>query len=125
MSNIFKKLGVGIADFGKWVATAVKDTVSLAARIETILKAEKPLEAPFVSGLSTVVTDVEALIASSQSALSANGLNFSADSQVYRQFVTLIDDFKKLAPVVEQAISILEGKTTTPTTTTAGTAPTA
>ena len=121
MSNIFKKLGVGIADFGKWVATAVKDTVSLAARIETILKAEKPLEAPFVSGLSTVVTDVEALIASSQSALSANGLNFSADSQVYRQFVTLIDDFKKLAPVVEQAISILEGKTTTTT----GTAPTA
>src|SRR5579862_3710314 len=106
MSNFFQKLGIGIADFGKWLATAVKDTVSIAARVEKILKAEQPLEKPFVSGLSTVVADVEALIGCSQSALSANGLNFTADSQVYQQFVTLIDDFKKLAPIVEQAVSI-------------------
>ena len=111
MSNFFQKLGVGVADFGKWLATAVKDTVSIAARIEKILKAEQPLAQPFVSGLSTVVADVEALIGSSESALTANGLNFSADSQVYQQFVTLIADFKKLAPIVEEAVSILEGKT--------------
>jgi hypothetical protein len=112
MSNIFTKLGIGIADFGKWFATAITDTVSLAAKIEKILKAEQPLEKPFVTGLSTVVTDVEALIASSSTAVSASGLNFAADTQVYQQFLTLISDFKKLAPVVEQAISILEGKTT-------------
>ena len=110
MSNFFQKLGVGVADFGKWVATAVKDTVSLAASVEKILKAEQPLAKPFVSGLSTVVADVEALIGSSESALSAKGLNFSTDSQMYQQFVTLIADFKKLAPVVEEAVSILEGK---------------
>ncbi|HEX3471329.1 MAG TPA: hypothetical protein VHT28_09100 [Silvibacterium sp.] len=110
MSNIFQKLGIGIADFGKWVATAIKDTVSLASRIEKILKAEQPLEKPFIAGLAAVVADVEALIAVSSTAVSANGLNFSADSQVYQQFVTLIADFKKLAPVVDEAISILEGK---------------
>ena len=113
MSNIFQKLGIGIADFGKWVATAIKDTVSVAAKVEKILKAEQPLEKPFVSGLSTVVADVEALIAVSSVAVTSNGLNFSADTQVYQQFVTLIADFKKMAPVVEQAISILEGKATT------------
>ncbi len=111
MSNFFQKLGVGISDFGKWLATAVKETASIAARIEKILKAEEPLAKPFVSGLSTVVADVEALIGSSESALTANGLNFSADSQVYQQFVTLIADFKKLAPVVQDAVAILEGKT--------------
>ncbi|MBT9332893.1 hypothetical protein [Paracidobacterium acidisoli] len=110
MSNIFVKLGVGIADVGKWVADAVKGVVDLATKIETILKAEKPLEAPFVAGLSTVMADVEALISASESAVSADGLNFPADSRVYSEFLTLISDFKKLAPVVEQAIAILNGK---------------
>lgn len=111
MSNIFQKLGVGIADCGKWLATAISDTVHLAERVEQILKAEKPLEAPFVSGLSTVVADVEALISASQTAVTADGLNFPADSKVYSEFLTLIADFKKLAPVVEEAIDALEGKT--------------
>jgi hypothetical protein len=31
MSNIFKKLSVGVADFGKWFASAIKETASLAA----------------------------------------------------------------------------------------------
>ena len=110
--NIFQKTGVKIADFGKWLAGEVKNIVGLALRIENILKSEKPLEKPFISGLSTVVADVEALITASEGALTANGLNFAADSKVYSDFVTLIDDFKKLAPVVEQAIAILEGKET-------------
>jgi hypothetical protein len=113
MSNIFQKLGVGIADFGKWLAEAISDTVHLAERVETILKDEKPLEQPFISGLSTVVADVEALITASDAAVTADGLNFPADSKVYSDFLTLIADFKKLAPVVEEAIDILEGKTVT------------
>jgi hypothetical protein len=113
MSNIFTKLGVGIADFSKWVATAIKDTVSLSQKIQKILAAEKPLGKPFVEGLSTVVTDVESLIASSSTAVSAGGLNFSADTQTYQHFLTLIADFKKLAPVVEEAVNILEDKPTT------------
>ena len=108
--NIFQKIGVKIADFGKWFAGEVKTIVGLAFRVEAILKSEKPLEQPFIAGLSTVVADVEALITASQGAVTADGLNFSADSKVYSDFVTLIDDFKKLAPVVEQAIAILEGK---------------
>ena len=108
--NIFQKLGVKIADFGKWFAGAVKAIVGLAIRVEKILQSEKPLEKPFISGLATVVADVEALIAASEVALSADGLNFAADSKVYSNFVTLIDDFKKLAPVVEQALAILEAK---------------
>lgn len=111
MSNFFQKLGVGVADFGKWIAGAIKETVNVAARVEKLLKAEQPLAKPFVSGLSTVVADVEALIGSSESALSAKGLSVSADSQVYQQFVTLIADFKKLAPIVQEAVAILEGKT--------------
>jgi hypothetical protein len=110
MTNILKKLGVGVADFGKWFAGAVEDTVKLSAKIEAILKAEQPLQAPFVSGLATVVADVEALIAGSSAAISADGLNFPADSKVYQQFLTLIADFKKLAPVASQALAILEGK---------------
>lgn len=110
MSNIFTKLGIGIADFGKWIASAIKNTVSLSQKIQKILAAEKPLGTPFVQGLSTVVADVEALIASSSTAVSASGLNFAADTQTYQQFLTLISDFKKLAPVVEEAVSILEGK---------------
>jgi hypothetical protein len=110
MSNIFQKLGIGIADFGKWFATAIKDTANLAAKIQAILTAAQPLQKPFVSGLSTVVADVEALIASSSAAVTADGLNFPADSQVYRQFLTLIADFKNLAPVVEQAVTILKAK---------------
>lgn len=108
--NIFQKVGTKIADFGKWFAHAVTSVVGLATRVETILKSEKPLEKPFIAGLSTVVADVEALIAASEGAVTADGLNFSADSKVYSGFLTLVDDFKKLAPVVEQAIDILEGK---------------
>lgn len=108
--NILQKIGVKIADFGKWLAGAVKSAVGLALRIERILKSEKPLEQPFIQGLSIVVADVEALIAASEGALNADGLNFAADSKVYSGFVTLIADFRKLAPVVEQAVAILEGK---------------
>jgi hypothetical protein len=111
MTNIFKKLGIGVVDFGKWFAGAVADTVKLSAKIETILKAAQPLEAPFVSGLATVVADVEALLASSTAAISADGLNFPADSKAYQQFLTLIADFKKLAPIATEALTILEGKT--------------
>lgn len=117
MSNIFQKIGSGIADFGKWIAEAVTDTVNLAIKIEKILKAEKPLEAPLVSGLSTVISDVEALIAASQTAVTEGGLNFPADSIVYQKFLALISDFQKLAPIVEEAVEILEGKT--PSTTAA------
>ncbi len=115
--NIFQKLGVKIVDFGKWLGGAVKAVVGLAIRVESILKSEKPLEQPFIAGLSTVVADVEALIAASEGAITADGLNFSADSKVYAGFVTLIDDFKKLAPVVEEALAILEGKPSTSTPT--------
>jgi len=111
--NVFQKVGVKIADFGKWFAGAVKTAVGLSVRVETILKSEKPLEKPFIAGLSTVIADVEAVIADSEGAVSSEGLNFAADSKVYSGFVTLVDDFKKLAPVVEEAISILEGKKTT------------
>jgi hypothetical protein len=108
--NIFQKVGIKIADFGKWFAGAVKTVVGLAIRVEAILKSEKPLEQPFIAGLSTVVADVEALISASEGAVTTDGLNFSADSKVYSDFLTLIDDFKKLAPVVEQALAILEDK---------------
>jgi hypothetical protein len=108
--NIFQKLGIRIADFGKWFAAAVKSVAGLAIRVESILRSEKPLEQPFIAGLSTVVADVESLIAASEGAISADGLNFSADSKVYSGFMALISDFQKLAPVVEQALAILEGK---------------
>jgi hypothetical protein len=108
--NIFQKIGVKIADFGKWFAGTVKAVIGLAVRVEHILRSEKPLEQPFIQGLSTVVADVEALIAASEGAITADGLNFSADSKVYSGFLTLIDDFKKLAPVVEEAITLLEAK---------------
>lgn len=108
--NIFRKLGVKVAEFGKWIAHAVTAVVGLASRIETILKSEKPLEKPFISGLSTVVGDLEALVTACEGALSADGLNFPADSKVYSDFLTLVNDFRNLEPIVEQAIAILEGK---------------
>jgi len=111
MTNIFKKLGVGIVDFAKWLAGAVQETAHLSAKIQQILKAAQPLEAPFVAGLSSIVADVEALIAASTAAVSANGLNFPADSKAYEQFLNLIADFRKMVPIAAQAIQILEGKT--------------
>jgi hypothetical protein len=117
MTNILKKLGIGIVDFGKWFAGAVQETANLAVKIEKVLSAAQPLEAPFIAGLASVVTDVEALIAASTAAVSANGLNFPADSKAYQQFLTLIADFKKMAPLVTEAIQILEGKTPTAATT--------
>jgi hypothetical protein len=117
MTNILKKLGVGIVDFGKWFAGAAQDTVSLAAKIETILKAAEPLEAPFVTGPASVVSDVEALITGSTAAVSANGLNFPADSKAYQEFLTLVTDFRKLAPLVTEAIHLLEGKAPKPPST--------
>ena len=92
--NVFQKLGVKIADFGKWFAGTVKTVVGLALLL------------PFGWGR---IIDITA----SEGAVTANGLNFTADSKVYSDFLTLIDDFKKLAPVVEQAILILEGKPAT------------
>lgn len=106
--NVFQKIGVKIADFGKWFAGAVCSIVGLALRVESILKAEKPLEKPFIEGLSTVVADVEALLTAAEGAISSDGLNFPADSKVYSGFLTLLDDFRKLAPVVEEAVAILE-----------------
>ena len=111
--NVFQSIGIKIADFAKWFAGAVKSIVGLAVRVETVLKSEKPLEKPFIAGLSTVIADVEALLAAAQGAVSADGLNFPADSKVYSGFLTLVDDFKKLAPLVEEAVAILEGKRTT------------
>jgi hypothetical protein len=108
--NVFQKIGIKVADFGKWFAGTIGAIIGLAVRVEHILKSEKPLEQPFISGLATVVADVEALIAASEGAITADGLNFSADSKVYSGFLTLIDDFKKLAPVVEEAIALLETK---------------
>jgi hypothetical protein len=108
--NVFQKIGIKVADFGKWFAATIGAIIGLAVRVEHILQSEKPLEKPFISGLATVVADVEALIAASEGAVSADGLNFSADSRVYAGFLTLIDDFKKLAPVVEEAIALLETK---------------
>ena len=108
--NILQKMGIKIADFGKWLGGAIKTGVGLAVRVEKILQSEKPLEKPFVAGLSTIVADLEALIAASDIALTANGLNFAADSKVYADFVTLIEDFRRFAPVVEEAIAILESK---------------
>lgn len=108
MSNIFQKFGITIVDCGKWIADAIKNTVRVAEKVEQILKAEKPLEQPFVSGLSTVIADVEALITASDAAVTADGLNFPADSKIFSDFLTLVDDFKKLAPVVDEAIETLE-----------------
>jgi uncharacterized protein YacL (UPF0231 family) len=113
MANIFKKIGIGLVDVGKWVADAVKDVVSLTTKVEKVLSAGKPLEQPFINGLSTVVGDVETLLTDAEGAVSANGLNFAADSKTYQDFIKLIDDFKNLAPIVEQALQILEGKATT------------
>lgn len=112
--NIFGKIGVKVVNFGKWFAAAVKSAAGLALRIETLLQSEKPLAQPFVTSLSTVIADLEALIAASSTAVSAEGLNFAADSAAYKDFLNLVDDFRKLAPVVEEAIALLEGKTATP-----------
>jgi hypothetical protein len=122
MANIFKKIGIGIADVGKWVVTAVKDVVGLAVKVEKVLSAAKPLEQPFINGLVTVVGDVETLLTDSQSAVTDAGMNFAADSKTYHDFIKLIDDFKTLAPVVEEALAILEGKKVATTTATASTA---
>lgn len=111
MANIFQKIGIGIADVSKWVVTAVKDIVGIVVKVEKVLSAAKPLEKPFIDGLVTVVGDVEALLTDAQGAVSAAGLNFAADSKTYQDFLKLVDDFKTLAPVVEEALAILEGKT--------------
>jgi hypothetical protein len=108
--NAFQKIGIKVADFGKRFAGTIGAIIGLAVRVEHVLQSEKPLEKPFISGLATVVADVEALIAASDGAFTADGLNFSADSKVYSGFLTLIDDFKKLAPVVDEAITLLEIK---------------
>jgi hypothetical protein len=116
MSNIFKKLGIGIADFGKWFAGAAQETANLSVKIQKVLSSVQPLEAPFVTGLASVVSDVEALLAASTAAVSADGLNLPADSQAYQQFLTLVADFRKLVPVATAAIRTLEGKTAPPAT---------
>ena len=113
MSNIFKKIGIGLADAAKWVATAVKDVVGLASKVEKVLTAAKPLEQPFISGLATVIGDVETLLTDAGSAVTSEGLNIAADTKTYQDFLKLIDDFKTLAPVVEEALAILEGKPAT------------
>lgn len=110
MTNIFKKIGIGIADVSKWVVTAVKDVVGLAVKVEKVLTAAKPLEKPFIDGLVTVIGDVETLLTDAQGAVTAAGMNFAADSRTYQDFLKLIDDFKTLAPVVEEALATLEGK---------------
>ena len=60
------------------------------------------------------MSDVEALIAASTSAVSADGLNFPADSKAFEEFLTLMADFKKLAPIVTESIQLLEGKAPNP-----------
>jgi hypothetical protein len=94
--NAFQKIGIKVADFGKRFAGTIGAIIGLAVRVEHVLQSEKPLEKPFISG--------------SDGAFTADGLNFSADSKVYSGFLTLIDDFKKLAPVVDEAITLLEIK---------------
>ncbi len=110
MANIFKKIGIGLADVGKWFAAAVRDVVGIAVKVEKVLRAARPLEKPFIDGLVTVVRDVETLLSDAQGAVTAEGLNFAADSRTYHDFIKLVDDFRTLAPIVEEALAILEGK---------------
>lgn len=109
--NVFKEIGIGLADVGKWFANAVKAVLGIATKVKRVLTAANQLEPQFVEGLSTVVNDVELLISDAEGAVSASGLNFAADSAAYQQFLKLVHDFKTLAPIVEEAIQILEGKT--------------
>jgi hypothetical protein len=113
MANIFKKIGIGIADVGKWIAIAVKDVIGLAVKVEKVLSAAKPLEKPFIDGLVTVIGDVEKLLTDAQGAVTAAGMDFAADSSTYHDFIKLVDDFRTLAPIVEDALAILEGKRVT------------
>jgi hypothetical protein len=108
MSNIFEKIGVGLSDVGKWVGDAVKAVLGIAGKVKTILEAEQKLEPAFIAGLSTVVKDVENLIALSETAVTDGAVNFPADSAAYNQFITLMNDFKALVPVVEAGIAALK-----------------
>jgi hypothetical protein len=106
--NIFQKLGIGIADVGKWIADAVKDVIGIASKVKVVLSAEEKLEPSFVTGLSLVVADLETVVAGSAAAVTSDGLNFGADSAVYADFVKLVADFKALLPIVDQSIAILK-----------------
>jgi hypothetical protein len=108
--NPFSAIGRGIADAAKFVAHAVALVMGTAKRVEYVLAQGQPLEKPFVSALSTVVYDVEDLLAEAESAVTADGLNFAADSAAYQRFLKMINDFKALAPLAEDAIAVIEDK---------------
>ncbi len=109
MFNPFKSVATGLADVGKFIAHAVAFVMGTAKRVEYVLTQGKPLEKPFVSALSTVVSDLEAVISDAGTAVTADGLNFAADTAAYQKFMQLIQDFKALAPIAEDALAILEG----------------
>lgn len=111
MSNIFQKIGVGIEDVGSWFNDAVKAVVGVASKIKAILESGKQLEQPFINGVSTIVADVESLIALSESAVTSGAVNFPADSAAYNEFLKLVNDFKSLIPVVEQDIETIAKST--------------
>lgn len=108
--NPFKAIATGLADVGKFVAHAVAMVIGTAKRVEYVLTNATPLEKPFVSALSTVVYDVEDVISEAEAAVTADGLNFAADTQAYQKFMKLLADFKALAPLAEDALAVIEGK---------------
>jgi prophage DNA circulation protein len=108
MANFIEKAASGVAEVSKKIVSIIRETLTIAAKVEKVLKAEKPLQPSFIAGVSSVIADVESLAAFVGPAVSSNGLNFAADSKVYEQFIILIDDFRKLTPVVEEAVTLLK-----------------
>lgn len=114
----FEKIGHAILDIFKWAP-------SFASKVVTVIQEEETLTPEFVAGLKTLIADSASLVALSATAVTEKGINPTQDLAVVTQLEQLVKDFGNFAPVVEQAVAVLEGKgpttssaaSTTPTTT--------
>lgn len=108
--NPFAEIGKGIAYVAKAFASGVARLFGFARKVEYILKNEKPLEKPFLDGITNVLLDVEELLSAGEAAFTAGGLNFTLDSAGYKAFQKLYADSKALLPLIEDELALLEGK---------------
>jgi hypothetical protein len=110
MTNVFQEVGKLVGGAAKALAYGVAHLFGLGRKVEYVLKAQKTLGKPFAETLGATITDLETVLTDGQVAITDGGINIPADAAAYAAFKKLSVDAKKLLPLVEDEIAVIEGK---------------
>lgn len=110
-SAVWNAIGVAEEKLGAWLSEGTAAVSGLTGKITNLFNQEEKLAPNLVTGVQTIVKDLEDLIPLAETATTGQGVNWPADSAAYQQYLKLIADVKTFAPQVEAAVAALKSVT--------------